>query len=422
MERPASQQWIQALDLLFIHPNFPAQFGRLAQRFASDARYTVTAIGDAAKVTANPVIPNVRLLQYDPPDEAGNDTHAYVRSFDGAVRRGLAITRLLLDEKLRGFEPQAIYVHPGWGDGLFLKDLFPNAAVIGLLEYFYSPRGADVGFDPEYPLTLDDIFRIRILNSVQLHALDGCDVHLSATAWQRACYPAAYHRHIDVLHEGIDTRQVKPNALAAIALPDGTTLRAGDEVLTYVSRGLEPYRGFHVFMRALPAILEQRPECHVLIAGNDRHYYGRAAPDGQTWREVMLREVGDRLDMTRVHFTGQLPYEDYLRVLQVSRVHVYLTYPFVLSWSLMEALATGCVVIGSDTEPVREVVTDGENGLLAPFFDTEALVQKTVSALANPDVLLPLRENARATIVDRYDFDTCVYPRHLALLARLQNH
>jgi glycosyltransferase involved in cell wall biosynthesis len=160
----------------------------------------------------------------------------------------------------------------------------------------------------------------------------------------------------------------------------------------------------------------------VLIAGNDRHYYGRAAPDGQTWREVMLREVGDRLDMTRVHFTGQLPYEDYLRVLQVSRVHVYLTYPFVLSWSLMEALATGCVVIGSDTEPVREVVTDGENGLLAPFFDTEALVQKTVSALANPDVLLPLRENARATIVDRYDFDTCVYPRHLALLARLQNH
>jgi glycosyltransferase involved in cell wall biosynthesis len=410
------------LDLLFIHPNFPAQFGRLAQRFASDARYTVTAIGDAAKVTANPVIPNVRLLQYNPPDDAGNDTHAYVRPFDSSVRRGLAITRVLLDEKLRGFEPQAIYVHPGWGDGLFLKDIFPNAVVIGLLEYFYSPRGADVGFDPEYPLTLDDIFRIRILNSVQLHALDGCDVHLSATAWQRSCYPAAFQPHIEVLHEGIDTRQVKPNALAHLTLPDGTTLRAGDEVLTYVSRGLEPYRGFHCFMRALPAILEQRPGCHVLIAGNDRHYYGRAAPNGQTWREVMLREVSNKLDMTRVHFTGQLAYEDYLRVLQVSRVHVYLTYPFVLSWSLMEALATGCVVIGSDTEPVREMITDGENGLLVPFFDKEALVQKTVSALADPDVLLPLRENARATIVDRYDFDTCVYPRHLALLARLQNH
>ncbi|MDY6983645.1 MAG: glycosyltransferase, partial [Pseudomonadota bacterium] len=267
-----------------------------------------------------------------------------------------------------------------------------------------------------------DIFRIRILNSVQLHALDGCDLHLSATAWQRSCYPAAHQQHIEVLHEGIDSRQVKPNPLAAVTLPDGTTLRAGDEVLTYVSRGLEPYRGFHCFMRALPAILEQRPHCRVLITGADRHFYGAAAPDGLTWREVMLREMGDKLDLSRVHFLGKLQYEDYLRVLQVSRVHVYLTYPFVLSWSLLEAMATGCVIVGSDTEPVREVIRDGENGLLVPFFDIDALAAQTVRALADPDVLLPLRENARATILERYDFDTCVYPRHLALLERLQNH
>lgn len=172
-------------------------------------------------------LPNVRLLQYAAPPAAGNDTHPYTRNLDGAVRRGLQLTRLLLEEKLRGFEPEVIYVHPGWGDGLFLKDIFPNALVIGLLEYFYSPRGADVGFDPEYPLKLEDIFRIRILNSVQLHALDGCDLHLSATAWQRSCYPAAHQQHIEVLHEGIDSRQVKPNPLAAVTLPDGTTLRPG---------------------------------------------------------------------------------------------------------------------------------------------------------------------------------------------------
>lgn len=410
------------MDLLFIHPNFPGQFGRLAQRFAQDPGYTVTAVGDASQMLPGYALPNVRLLQYAAPPSAGNDVHPYTRNLDGAVRRGLQLTRLLLEEKLRGFEPEAIYVHPGWGDGLFLKDVFPNALVIGLLEYFYNPRGTDVGFDPEYPLKLEDIFRLRILNSVQLHALDGCDVHLSATAWQRSCYPAAHQQQIEVLHEGIDTRVAKPNPLAAVTLPGGTTLRAGDEVLTYVSRGLEPYRGFHCFMRALPAILEQRPACHVLIAGSDRHFYGAAAPDGLSWREVMLREVGEKLDMGRVHFLGKLQYEDYLRVLQVSRVHVYLTYPFVLSWSLLEALATGCVVVGSDTEPVREVIRNGENGLLAPFFDVEALVAQTVCALADPDVLLPLRENARATILERYDFDTCVFPRHLALLKRLQNH
>lgn len=241
-------------------------------------------------------------------------------------------------------------------------------------------------------------------------------------SWQRSCYPAAHHARIEVLHEGVDTRTVKPNPMAAVTLPDGTTLRAGDEVLTYVSRGLEPYRGFHCFMRALPQILAQRPDCHVLIVGTDTHVYGRAAPGGLSWRETMLREVGSQLDLSRVHFTGKLAYQDYLTVLQVSRVHVYLTYPFVLSWSLLEALATGCVVVGSDTAPVREVIADGENGLLVPFFDRDALVARTVRALADPDTLLPLRENARATILDRYDFDTRVFPRHLALLARLQNH
>lgn len=367
-------------------------------------------------------IPGVRLLPYEAPPPAGNDVHPYARGLDAAVRRGQHVANLLMRLKNEGYEPELIHVHPGWGDGLFLKDMFPNALVVGLLEFFYSPRGADVGFDPEFPLSFNDIFRIRMLNSVQLHALEGCDLHLSATAWQRACYPAAHHPHIEVLHEGIDTSLVKPNPQAEVQLPDGTVLRAGDEVLTYVSRGLEPYRGFHTFMRALPGILRARPNCHAVIVGEDRNFYGRAAPGKQTWREVMLNELGAQLDLTRVHFTGKLAYADYLKVLQVSRLHVYLTYPFVLSWSMLEAMATGCALLASDTAPVREVVRDGENGLLFPFFDMSALVAKAVQVLEDPDTSLPLRAGARASIVNFYDFDTIVYPRHLAILARLQNH
>lgn len=407
------------MDILFIHPNFPAQFGRLATRLAAEPGFSVTAIGDAGWMAPGFSAPGVRLLTYEKPDPAGKDVHHYVRGLDAAVRRGQQVARLLMAQKREGFDPQAIYVHPGWGDGLFLKDLFPNALVIGLLEYFYSPRGADVGFDPEFPLSFNDIFRIRILNTVQLHALEGCDLHLSATAWQRSCYPEARQAHIEVLHEGIDTSVVKPNALAAVRLPDGTELRAGEEILTYATRGLEPYRGFHAFMRALPGILRQRPDCHVVIVGEDRYFYGRAAPEGKTWRETMLQEVGAQLDLSRVHFTGKLGYEDYLKVLQISRLHVYLTYPFVLSWSMLEAMATGCVLLASDTEPVRELVRDGENGLLFPFFDTRALVDKAVEVLADPDPFLLLRENARATIVEQYDFETIVYPRHLAILKGL---
>lgn len=410
------------MELLFIHPNFPGQFGRLAERLAREPGLGVSAVGDASQMSADLAIPGVRILSYDKPEPAAEGTHPYVRNLDAAVRRGQQLAQLLLAEKHQGYEPQLIYVHPGWGDGLFLKDLFPNATVVALLEFFYDPREADVGFDPEFPRKLNDIFRIRLLNTVQLHALHGCDLPLSATRWQRSRYPDLYQPRIQVLHEGIDTRQLKPNPMAELTLASGHTLRAGDEVLTFVSRGLEPYRGFHTFMRALPAILHARPDCQVVVVGSDKHYYGPPAPARQSWREIYLRELGAVLDLSRVHFTGTLPYADYLKVLQISRVHVYLTYPFILSWSMLEAMASGCLLLASDTGPVTEVVRDGHNGLLFPFFDYKVLAGRAIRALADPDSLLPLREQARATICAQYDFDEVIYPRHLAIVAGLQNH
>lgn len=407
------------MDVLFLHPNFPGQFTRLAQRLNQEPDFQVYTLGDASWMSNQYTLPGAQHWAYEAPEPAGQDTHRYVKNFDAAVRRGQQVVRTLLPHKHQGFEPDVIYVHPGWGDGLYLKELFPAAQIISLFEYFYHARGADVGFDPEFPLAFNDLFRLRTLNTVQLHALEGSDQKLSPTEWQRSRYPAAYRAAITCLHEGIDTARVVPDPQATLTLSNGLTLRAGDEVLTYVSRGLEPYRGFHCLMRALPEILRQRPRCQVLIVGGDKARYGPEPNQAASWRELYLDELGGQMDLARVHFTGTLPYNDYLRVLQVSRAHVYLTYPFILSWSMMEAMAAGCLLLGSDTPPVRELLRHGENGLLFPFFEREALVNQAVQALAEPERFEHLRRAAIAGIKSHYDFDTVVYPRHLALLRGL---
>ncbi len=222
------------------------------------------------------------------------------------------------------------------------------------------------------------------------------------------------------MHEGVDTDQFRPDSTATFALPNGIVVKAGDEVLTFVSRGLEPYRGFHYLMRALPGIMRNRPNCQFIIVGKDEHHYGPAPQHAESWRAQYLNELRGRIDTSRLHFTGMLSLADYLKVLQVSRAHVYLTYPFILSWSMLEAMSAGCLVLGSDTSPVQEVIKHGHNGILFPFFDTDALVSIATDALAHPHNYYSVRETARITIQTRYDFDSVIYPYHLALLNRLR--
>lgn len=407
------------MDVLFLHPNFPGQFLRLARQLSELPGYHVTTLGDASWTADAPTIATARQLTYPAPEAAGENTHSYVKSFEAGVRRGQEVVRALLPLKYEGYEPNVIYVHPGWGDALFLKEIFPNTKVVSLLEFFYRPRGADVGFDPEFPLGFDDLFRLRILNTLQLHALEGSDYLISPTTWQRNRYPQAYHDRIKVLHEGVNTNMVRPDPQATLSLTNGLTLRAGDEVLTYVSRSLEPYRGFHTFMRALPRILRERPHCQVLVVGADKPSYGPASKQAPSWREQYVNELRNELDLSRVHFLGSLPYGQYLSVLQVSRAHIYLTYPFILSWSMLEAMAAGCLVIGSDTAPVQEVLFHQYNGLLCPFFDVEAVADSAVAALANPEKYLKIRETARSFIVQNFDFESVIFPKHLSLLASL---
>ncbi len=402
---------------LFIHQNFPGQFCHVAKVLADDPSNEVIGIGEAPNLKSRPALhARIRVLSHQPHGSAHKETHHYLRDFEGHLRRGQTVVRLLL--KLRdedGFQPDVIVAHPGWGEGLFLKDIFPNARIIQYFEYYYQGTGGDVGFDPEFPSTLDDQLRVRIKNTTQLHSLIGCDQGVSPTAWQQSRYPAELRNKIEVIHEGIDTEIVKPDAGAWVEI-NGQRLQAGDEIVTYVARNLEPYRGFHTFMRSLPKLQALRPNAKVIIVGGDEVSYGKRLPEGQTYRQRYCAEVQDRVDWSRVFSVGKLPYADYLKVLQISAAHVYLTYPFVLSWSMLEAMAAGCLLVASDTAPVKEVIEDGQNGLLVDFFDYDRLANKITEVLANPEIHPPLRNSARKTIVEQYDLKTLCLPKMLRFL------
>ena len=403
------------MRILFVHQNFPGQYARVLAYLARDPANQIVFLTR----NANRDFPGITKIVYKPGREAGKETHFYLRSFEQAVLHGQAVARVAMGLKKEGFVPDVMLGHNAWGETLYLKDVYPDTPLLAYFEFFYRTSGGDVGFDPEYPVDVDTRLRVRTRNAVNLLGLEAADAGQTATQWQRSTYPSAYHDKIAVAHEGIDTERVKPGAGAVLSLPDGRTLTRADEVVTYVARNLEPYRGFHVFMRALPEIQRRRPKAHTVIVGGDEVSYGSAARDGRSWRETLLVEVDGKLDLSRVHFLGRVPYGTYLSVLQVSSAHVYLTYPFVLSWSMLEAMAAGCVVVGSSTSPVEEVISDGENGLLVDFFDIEAIAGKVEAVLAEPGRWEALRARARATIVAKYDCASVCLPQQLRLIDAL---
>jgi glycosyltransferase involved in cell wall biosynthesis len=382
-------------NILLIHPNFPGQFRHLATQWAKRPDLRIVALGN----TESPGIPGLRHLRYRSPD-AKPGGHPYLRPMEQAVRVGQAAARVYLHLKKQGFTPDVVLAHPGWGDTLYLRDVFPDTRLIHFCEWYYNANGADVGFDPEFPSTLNDSTRIRTWNALHALNLTLCDEGISPTAWQRSMHPPIFQPRIRLLHEGIDTDHLGPDPQAQLTLPDGTRLKAGDPVITYVARNLEPYRGIHHFMRALSIVQQRHPTCHALIVGGDDVSYGQRPKDAANWREKLTRDI--RLDPARTHFLGKLPYDIYRRVLQVSAAHVYLSYPFVLSWSMLEAMASGCLVIGADTAPVREVLRHGENGWRVDFFDDAAIAVRIIEVLNDPAAQEPLRRQARADMLAGY--------------------
>jgi len=337
------------LKVLIVHQNCPGQFKHLAPALAlrGDEVVFVTQKG-------KPSLPGVKKIEYAPHRQVTPKIHPYLAGSEAAVLNGQAVARIGFQLRDKGFRPDVMIGNPGWGETLFLKDVWPDVPLISLSEFYYNGRGADVGFDPEFDGGVDAPLRARTRAGVHLLAIEAADFAYAPTRWQRDQFPEVYRSKMRIIHDGIDCEALKPDPEARFTLPSGQTLGRADEVLTYVARNLEPYRGFHKFMRALPQVLNARAEARVVIVGGDDVSYGSPAPDGQSWRTHLLKEVGPLSD--RVHFLDRLPYDAYTKLIQVSSVHAYLTYPFVLSWSMLEVMAVGGFVVGSSTPPVEEVI------------------------------------------------------------------
>lgn len=371
------------MKVLFIHQNFPGQFVHLAADLASQKRNKVVAL----TTRANPAPAGVTVRPYTLLRGRAGDTHPLLREEETKILYAEACAAAAFQLKREGFEPDLIVAHPGWGEAMFIKDVFPKARLVVYCEYYYAMQGQDVGFDPdEPPMSFEQRCRLQLRNTSNLHALQLADAGIAPTAWQKSTYPAWAQDKITVIHDGIDLARVRFNPGASLRLAGAQGefgFRPGDEVLSYVSRNLEAARGFHVFMRTLPEVQRRRPQAHAIVVGGTEPGYGFHAPGGRSWKDHMLAEVGGELDLSRVHFVGKVPYQAYLSLLSISRVHAYWSVPFVLSWSFLEAAASGLPVVASDTAPVREFA--GMTGAATvPFFDQAAFADQLEERLAKP--------------------------------------
>jgi len=409
------------MKILFIHQNFPGQFKHLAQELLS--------LGHEVRAIAiNPgTSMGVGIELYQPLVSSSQNIHPLATEFETKIIRGQACANKLLELSNDGFYPDLIIGHPGWGEMLFAREVYPKAKQIHFIEFYYRAYGADVDFDPEFLNgSLEERERIYIKNTHLALSMLEMDWGYAPTQWQKSLTPSIFQNKIDVIFDGIDTDDVKPKLpdekiALKVNMPDGSTkvIDESHEVITFVNRNLEPYRGYHSFIRALPEIQRQRPQAITLIVGGEGVSYGAKSPPGTTWKNIFLDEVKADIDASRVIFLGNIAYDQYLKLLQISKCHVYLTYPFVLSWSCLEAMACEALVVGSKTAPVEEVIVDGENGLLVDFFDTVGLARTVVEALKNQDQYQRIRKAARRTIMEKYDLKTVSIPSQLAMIEKV---
>lgn len=409
------------MKILLIHQNFPGQYKHLAPALVAQGHQVVAL---TPKVKQPTKWNGVQIIPYEIKGQSTPNIHPWLADFETKILRATSCYRGAKALKDQGFYPDVICAHHGWGESMFLKDIWPKARLGLYCELYHLTEHPFLNFDPEFPSKSPeaDILRIRMKNlNNRLHE-EVMDAGISPTNFQASTFPEQWQDRITVAHDGVDTDLVVPNPNARLKISDDLTLTRDDEVITFINRNLEPYRGYHIFMRALPDILKQRKNAHVVLLGGDEVSYGAKAPQGKTWKQIFIDEVRGRIPTphwNRVHFMGRVPYDTYLSMIQVSRAHVYLTYPFVLSWSLLESMSAECAILASGTEPVREVMTEGENGWMVDFFDKDALVERLCALLDDEDTRKRMGANARAFVRENYDLKSICLPQHLDWVSRL---
>ncbi|MFC3612579.1 glycosyltransferase family 4 protein [Lutimaribacter marinistellae] len=406
------------MKILFVHQNMPGQYRELLQFLVAQGGHQIVFL---TQRRPPPQIEGVATLVYGPHHKPKSDAYGLSKVWEEATGAGFgaAMAARRLEEE-KGFKPDLIVGHTGWGELLFFKQVWPDVPILGFFEYFYLSKGGLVGFDPEDPPSDHSPFLLHARNAVPFANLHVVDKGHVPTEWQKNCFPELFHSKFYTCHDGIRTDRLQPDPDVSLELGRlEKPLTREDEVFTYLARNLEHARGFHIFMRALPRILRERPNARVIVLGGNEVSYGRKSKHPGGLRAEMEEEVGASVDWDRVHFLGRVPYSKFCQVIQLSRCHIYLTMPFVLSWSLLEAMSMQATIVASDVAPVREAVTHGETGLLVDFFDPDALAAQVVEVLSNPEGYAHLGVAARKSVVEKYDFLTKCLPEHIRQMNEL---
>lgn len=403
------------MRILFVHCNYPAQFRHLARHYGQQSQHQVVFLSKGHEWTARELEGVARhsySLQREPNSQL---CHPYLKRMESAVLHGQGALRKALQLRQQGFEPDVIVGHSGFGNTLFLKEVWPDARFIGYFEWFYRSSGSDVGYGRNEVVSPDTSLRVHTYNAPITMDLALCDTALCPTQWQADQFPAALRHRLQVVFDGIDTDVFRPHSQRPAGLQlEQLNIPPDVPLVTYVTRGFEPYRGWPQVAEGLSLLLQRNPHCQVLLVGSDEVAYGSARSDGKTWRQWGLEEFP--LDPDRVHTLPALQYDEYLQVLQASWVHVYWSVPFILSWSLMESLSTGCCVVASATPPVLEVIEDGHNGTAVDFHDTETMAAQIDRLLRDRNSAHKLGSEARRSIMEKgYSLNDCL-PKQIQII------
>ena len=397
------------MHVLFVHKNFPAQFGHIARHLVQHHGYQCSFVCELPPGTFD----GIERLQYKIDGGATKDTHYCSRTFENATWHAHSIYETM---KARpDIVPDLIVGHSGFGSTLFLADLY-ECPIVNYFEYYYHSKDSDLDFRTEFPSKELDRLRSRTRNAMILLDLQTCRAAYAPTCWQASLLPEQYQPKLEAIFDGIDTsiwhrRADLPRRIGDREIPADT------RIVTYVSRGFESMRGFDIFMKVAKRICDARDDVIFVCVGTDRVCYGGDLNriEEQSFREHVLAQ--DDYDQSRFLFTGRVPPLELVEILSLSDLHIYLTVPFVLSWSMMNALACGCTVLASDTAPVQEMIRHGENGLLAGFFDVDRFSELALEVLADPEAFRHLGRAGAEMIERDYSLDVSL-PRMLDLYER----
>tara|TARA_B100000674_G_scaffold498388_1_gene536456 strand:+ start:1733 stop:2938 length:1206 start_codon:yes stop_codon:yes gene_type:complete len=387
------------MKLLLVHQNFPGQFRDLGPALC-DRGHELKAIGSSQRPTDQ----RIEVLRYQHNLGERSGVHPHSLEVDEWITRSEQVANLAMKLKQRGWAPDVMLAHPGWGEALLLRQVFPSTPLVIWPELWLRPEHLGIS---STGMNVGQMQYLRIKDWLIDGAMADASLAVLPTQYQASTFPARWQHKIAVVHEGVPEAMLQLPRLGQLTIANGVTLGQDVPVVTFISRNLEPMRGFPTFMRAMPSLLAHNPKVQIVIVGGDEVSYSSAPGDGRTWRDHLLEELGDRIDRNRVHLFGRMPHDQLQKLYRRSDLHVYLSKAFVLSWSLLELMACGTPVLGEANSMMEELIQPGVNGALWRG-QPENLAKAILTLLEKPDQLRQWGRQAKQQLQPTYLQQHCL--------------